>query len=305
MNIDSNRLSPFSTAEAALYARWRDLKLEVAATRIEELLVEIRDLANPSQAEKGAIIERCRHNNMAIYCGPPQLGDQPEIPLQLGRAFGLMRLDHNWLGDDNGLTSLRVRSQGTRKHYIPYTNRPIRWHTDGYYNSPENQIRGMLLHCVHSADEGGSNGLHDPELAYIHLREQNPGYIDALMEADAMTIPIREGEDGSVRREQSGPVFSIDEQGQLHMRFTERQRNITWKKDPLLLEAVEQLKSHLASNNTHILRGLLQPGMGLICNNVLHDRSGFDGDNSASPRLLYRGRYCERIQGTGFETLIG
>lgn len=34
--------------------------------------------------------------------------------------------------------------------------------------------------------------------------------------------------------------------------------------------------------------------MGLVCNNVLHDRAGFDDDPQA-PRLLYRARYLDRL----------
>jgi hypothetical protein len=34
--------------------------------------------------------------------------------------------------------------------------------------------------------------------------------------------------------------------------------------------------------------------MGLLCNNVLHDRSAFSDDPSR-PRLLYRARYLDRI----------
>jgi hypothetical protein len=42
------------------------------------------------------------------------------------------------------------------------------------------------------------------------------------------------------------------------------------------------------------LRGRLEPGMGLVCNNVLHDRGGF-AESSLQRRLLYRARYYERI----------
>jgi hypothetical protein len=38
----------------------------------------------------------------------------------------------------------------------------------------------------------------------------------------------------------------------------------------------------------------MQPGMGLLCNNVLHDRSAFT-DDALNPRLLYRARYLDRI----------
>jgi hypothetical protein len=34
--------------------------------------------------------------------------------------------------------------------------------------------------------------------------------------------------------------------------------------------------------------------MGLVCNNVLHDRSGFV-DDPMHPRLLYRARYLDRV----------
>jgi hypothetical protein len=36
--------------------------------------------------------------------------------------------------------------------------------------------------------------------------------------------------------------------------------------------------------------------MGLVCNNVLHDRAGFV-DDPAQPRLLYRARDLDRIVG--------
>jgi hypothetical protein len=38
----------------------------------------------------------------------------------------------------------------------------------------------------------------------------------------------------------------------------------------------------------------LQPGMGLVGHNVLHDRSAFV-DDPARPRLLYRARFLDRV----------
>ena len=38
----------------------------------------------------------------------------------------------------------------------------------------------------------------------------------------------------------------------------------------------------------------LQAGMGLVGHNVLHDRSAFV-DDPASPRLLYRARFLDRV----------
>jgi len=45
-----------------------------------------------------------------------------------------------------------------------------------------------------------------------------------------------------------------------------------------------------------IFRATLQPGQGLISNNMLHDRSGFD-DYGEHKRQLYRLRYCQRMNG--------
>ena len=206
------------------------------------------------------------------------------------------------MGDDSGLTSLTVRDGGTRKFYIPYTNRPIKWHTDGYYNTVDHQINGLMLHCVQSAAEGGENALMDHELAYILLRDENPKYIGALMQPDVMTIPCRTEHGEVAREEETGPVFSITTEGELHMRFTERKRNIVWKDDSLVQEAVAYLQELLASDSPYIFRGRLEPGMGLVSNNILHDRSAFS-DDDGHKRLLYRARYYDRVAGTGFRYL--
>jgi hypothetical protein len=54
------------------------------------------------------------------------------------------------------------------------------------------------------------------------------------------------------------------------------------------------LEQLLGSNSPHVFRLQLAPGMGLVCNNVLHDRTGFD-DDPTRPRLLYRARYLDRV----------
>lgn len=294
--------SPFNLEQDTVYREWRDRKLAGYPQRVEQLLVEVRDPRNLSENEYQALLQRCRKTNMALYASGTGNDPDPEIALALGRRFGLNRLDRNWLGDDSGLTSLTAVAGGVRQHYIPYTDRPIKWHTDGYYNPPDRQIHGLLLHCVESAESGGENALLDHEIAYILLRDRNPDYIRVLTAPDAMTIPART-ESGEVAREtEPGPVFSLTSEGELHMRFTERKRNIVWKQDPLTLEAVAYLKELLAGDSPYIFRGRLEPGMGLISNNVLHDRAGFrDGDTSK--RLLYRARYYDRISDTGFRLL--
>jgi alpha-ketoglutarate-dependent taurine dioxygenase len=214
------------------------------------------------------------------------------------RHFSLIHFEAHRSAEADGIVALEVVAQGGRLGYIPYTNRPIGWHTDGYYNydGPTRTIRSMLLHCVRSASEGGENGLLDHEIAYIRLRDENPDYISALMRPDAMTIPANEDANGKMRSENTGPVFVIDpDTGGLAMRYTARKRNIRWRKDAATEAAVHALERVLG-NDPLIMRVRLAPGEGVICNNVLHDRIGFDtGANSGSGRLLYRIRSYDRI----------
>jgi hypothetical protein len=186
------------------------------------------------------------------------------------------------------------RGTDERGGFIAYTDRPIKWHTDGYYHPEQRRIRAMVLHCVRPARSGGVNSLLDHELAYIALRDASPRWTRALMAHDAMTIPGREGEGGVVRAAQRGPVFSVDAQdGALHMRYTARTRSIEWKADVATHQAVAFLERVLNDDNPFVLRVRLEAGMGIVANNVLHDRSGFT-DDPASPRLLYRARYLDR-----------
>jgi hypothetical protein len=230
---------------------------------------------------------------MAIFVA--QLDDKRSktIPVNISAQFGMHRLDHNMGADHDGVSELTVRSGQWRGGYIPYTDRPIHWHTDGYYNEPQKKIHGMVLYCVQNALRGGENALLDHEIAYIHLRDSNPEYIRALMHPEAMTIPANVINGMEVRVERTGPVFSCNQHGQLHMRYTARTRSIVWRDDKMTREAVECLKGFLASDSPYVLHTSLQPGMGLICNNVLHDRSGFAEDDTHK-RLIYRLRYYDR-----------
>lgn len=285
---------PFDPNNPFAYARWREDKLAAAPRSAEELIVEVRDPRALTGPEREALQQRIRRCNMAIYASPAREEDAA-IPRQLGRQFGLERLDANWLADEDGISEIQVSGGGTRQSYIPYTDRPIKWHTDGYYNPPERRIRSMLLHCVRSAASGGENRLMDHELAYLLLCDADPQHIRALMQPDAMTIPERVDEQDGIRPAQGGPVFSVDAAtGALHMRYTARTRSIGWKQDAATLAAVAALEKLLGSDSPNIYRIRLEPGMGLLCNNVLHDRAGFD-DEPVHPRLLYRARYYDRI----------
>jgi alpha-ketoglutarate-dependent taurine dioxygenase len=289
--------NPFNPDNDTAYQAWREHKLEDYPERVEDLIVEINDPRQLTQAEHEAIHNRCRKTNMAIYAGPTGSDPDKAIPKSLGKQFGLTELDYNMGADDDGVTSLKVVEGKWRGGYIPYTNRPIHWHTDGYYNLPERQIHGLQLHCVSAAASGGENALLDHEIAYIHLRDANPDYIHALMAANVMTIPPNNENGEQLRPARSGPVFSVLEDGNLHMRYTARTRSIEWSPDPITQAAVKTLEAFLDSSSPYTYRATLQPGQGLISNNILHDRSGFDDDDEHT-RQLYRLRYYQRITDT-------
>jgi len=286
--------NPFDPDNHAAYKAWRTHKLEGYPQRAEELIVEVNDPRNLSDTEREAILVRCAKTNMAIYRSNTGTNPDKLIPATLGAQLGLRYLDRNMGADDDGITALQVVDKQWRSRYIPYTNLPIHWHTDGYYNGLDQQIHTLLLHCVQPAAEGGENALFDHEVAYIRLRDMNPDYIRALMVPDAMTIPANIDNGSVVRPARSGPVFSIDNNGCLHMRYTARAHNIEWKNDAATRAAVSAMETLLASEDPFIYRLTLQPGWGLVSNNVLHDRSGFN-DDPDHPRLLYRLRYFERV----------
>jgi len=293
MNSISN--SPFDLDNDSAYQKWRDTKLSTIPNDISALIVEVRDLGNLRKAEKSALSACISTCNMAIYASAQGHDEDKLMMRRFGAQFGLDNLDHNMGADDEGITELEVKNDALHGRYIPYTDRAIHWHTDGYYNNaPQQTIRGLLLHCVEPAAEGGENALLDHELAYIYLRDIDPEYIRALTQADAMTIPANIIDGKVLRPDRSGPVFSLDTQGHVHMRYTERARNVIWKDDPAVTAAISALVDLLHSDVNYIYRGTLHQGQGLICNNVLHDRSGFE-NKAGQNRLLYRLRYYDRV----------
>jgi alpha-ketoglutarate-dependent taurine dioxygenase len=287
--------SPFDPADERAYAAWRAAKLAAYPASFAELIVPVRDMSALTDVERRALAAACSRANMAIYRSDAHATDK-DLLRRFARQFGLERLDHNWLADEDGVSSVTVNAGAGRGEYIPYTSRPIRWHTDGYYNPPARRIRAMVLHCVTAAAEGGENALMDHEMAYILVRDADAGFAAALMRSDAMTIPARADETGIARPAESGPVFSVDpDTGALHMRYTARTRSIEWNADPAVRGAAACLARILAGPSPYIHRVTLAPGMGILCNNVLHDRAGFT-DDPAHPRLLYRARYRDRVR---------
>jgi len=279
----------------ANYQKWRNARLHNYPCSAEELRIEITGLLGMTDAEKAEILTACQRSNMAIYTCRDDFADRAAVK-SFAAGFGLTRLDHHLCVNDDGVSELTSTTEGVRGDYVPYSNRSLSWHTDGYYNNEARQIHAVVLHCAIAAETGGENALLDTDLAYILLRDIDPRYITALEHPGCMTIPANIGSEGEIRPEACGPVFSYTKgSGRIHMRFSARKKNIAWRDDQVTSEAREALAGVLADQNGPVLRYKLKAGEGLISNNVLHNRTAFE-DGAAEKRLLYRARFFERIE---------
>jgi len=301
MSQQANQLivadSPFYLSNDTAYFSWREEKLRYRKSVLNDLLVQIKDPHQLSDGEKVGVVERCKNFNMAIY----QLSNTDNQDKSLVHALGsqlLMKdLDANLRSDEDSVSSLEVRVQEGNQ-YIPYTNKALSWHTDGYYNALDKQIFGIIMHCVRPAAEGGVNSLLNPENVYIALRDESPAYIEALTHPEAMTIPDNVEAGKVIREAQTGAVFLVKPDGRLHMRFSARKRNIVWRDTKDTQKAVEMINA-LMADEKNVFRIALKSGQGIICNNVLHNRSGFT-DTEEQKRLMYRARYFEAVESFKF-----
>lgn len=289
-------MNPFSLENNTDYKVWRNNKLANYPFNTKSLWVEIEDPFNLSPSEHTQLKHNINHFNFSFYRIHSSFNNKKTIH-QLGLQLGLKQLDNNICADHDKLTSIKVCTRTNQHNYIPYSSRQLSWHTDGYYNKDNQQIKGVLLHCVRPAKKGGVSYVMDQDIAYILLRDHNPDFIRALQHPKAFIIPDNILNGVVIRPAISAAVFSYDPDQSLHMRYSARQRNIIWRDDPTTLAAVDFLKKLWSEENPYIAHHTLQTGEGLLCNNSLHRRSNFeDWDDIERKRLLYRGRYFDRIQ---------
>ena len=290
--------SPFDLGNTEAYTAWRKQKITAAQHALNAGFIEISDPANLTDSERDAIISQCNATNIALYSTPPESDDSV-----LRRNLRAMATSLG-LGDPEGhrskgeaaIVALTVSNRPSQRGFIPYSRKALNWHTDGYYNAPDNTIRGFILHCVQDAMAGGVNQVLDNDIAYIRLRDENPDYIIALMHDRAMTIPETHEEDGTLRPASIGPVFHI-EGDDLIMRYTARTRSIEWRDDPITRKAVAFLQNLLIEGDPLMLEAKLKPGQGVFNNNALHNRTAFDAEEvgNHSRRIMYRVRFNNRI----------
>jgi hypothetical protein len=274
--------------------RWRDQKLSNYPVNAEELMVEISNPFALTAAEVQKIIDLSQKTNVVLYALKRDQMNR-EIVSALAGQLGLSQPDDHFFIARDGLAELSDNPAVAQSAFIPYTNKPLSWHTDGYYNEPERQIYSFILHCASPAVQGGENSVLDHELLCIALYEKDPAYLQVLMGPEVMTIPAHHVDGEEQRAEQSGPVFSVNNHHHWHMRYTARGRYIRWSSDPLVQAAKSFIQEFLSEQQMPgFFNRKLVAGEGVICNNVLHRRAGFT-DSESSKRLFFRSRYLNRI----------
>ena len=272
------------TAKSAEFLRWAEEKERNIPHNIDGIMVNIHDINNVKISEIAKIKETINKCNSCIYSSKIALKSNTNL-LKFVQSVGMRTYDRNNI-ESNEISTI-TPLENNKINYIPYTDKSLNWHTDGYYD--KKSIFSWLLHCVHPATHGGENYLLDHELAlreYV-LRHDD---INNLMSEDALTIP--ESKDTS-RSEISTYIFSIKNQyKKLHMRFSMRKDNIGTS--PKAGDAVTKLKQTIENDCAkYSLTYKLQKNEGIITNNILHGRKAFKDDKVK--RKLLRIRSYERL----------
>jgi alpha-ketoglutarate-dependent taurine dioxygenase len=294
-------MSHLDLDDVKAWQRWVDDKKAAYERRADnqfKLLFDIDADGHIPSALLAELKQQINDYNFALYrmCG--EVDDHLASMKSIGGQIGLKALDKNLCAPEDRVTRLRVTEQGRSNIYIPYSNKAIGWHTDGYYNPMHQRVLALVLHCESPSEQGGVNDLLDHDMAYIHLRTENPQFIKALSQPQVMCIPENVENGVLVRPQTCSAVFmneaADDQAPQLAMRFSKRKRNIIWAQDNLTQEALACLFEFLESDSPYHIRYRLKSGEGLICNNVLHTRSAFS-DSPEHTRIYYRARYYNRI----------
>ena len=272
------------TAKSAEFLRWAEEKEKNIPHNVNEILVNIHDINNVKISEIYKIKETINRYNSCIYSSKVALKTNTNL-LKFVESVGMRTYDRNNI-ESNEISTI-TPLQNNIINYIPYTDKSLNWHTDGYYD--RKSIFSWLLHCVNPATQGGENYLLDHELALREYVLRNDD-IDNLMAEDALIIP--ESKD-TLRSEISTYIFSFkNPYKKLHMRFSMRKDNIGTS--PKASSAITKLREIIENDCAkYSLTYKLQKNEGIITNNILHGREAFKDDKVK--RKLLRIRSYERL----------
>lgn len=112
-------MTPFNLDDDQAYRLWRAEKLGRYPRRAEDIMVAMDD--------REAVLRVCRAANMAIYTTNDEF--DMKTALDFCASLGLRQMDNPLLSGADGISRIEVSTMDHRTGYIPYTNRPLSWHS--------------------------------------------------------------------------------------------------------------------------------------------------------------------------------
>ena len=267
--------------------QWRTLAESTAQLQT----IELRGGALRAQ-EKQALLSALARDASCVYALADAVTEA--YLLQLAGALGLRTLDTTVTATSGQLTTIGVNQRGDKASYVPYSERALGWHTDGYYNAATAAVRSFLLHCVCPAASGGLNQFVDPRRVLARIAAEEPQLLDVLAQKDCLTIPANVRAGREVRAAITTAVFARSSEGQLMTRYTERSRHVNWSHAAESSGAVTTMRSAIRAEARALPSIKLEANCGVLSMNALHCRTAFS-DAHAAPRTILRGRFAEAI----------
>ena len=273
------------SAKSEDFIEWAAKKDLDIPSNINDLKVSISDINHVSKAEISQIKQKLTKFNCCIYASGTDLDDNSKI-MRFAQSLGMRTFDSHNI-DDSAISTISANKNENNMRYIPYTNKGLNWHTDGYYDSKP--IFSWLLHCIEPALSGGENFLLDHELA---IREYILKYDDIIYLTNNETFSIPTDEVAK-REITSNYVCDMNnEYKKLHMNFSMRKENIIVNKDSgsAMSKLIKIIKEDCKKYH---LTYKLSKSEGIVSNNILHGRNAFK--DGRVMRKILRIRSHERL----------
>ena len=104
--------------------------------------VKIPDIENITIKDRKKISSNIEKYNFTLF----ELNDCTNSNLlKFANNLGLEKIIQNPYSDKNGVSNITAIKDKRQGEYIPYTNKKLNWHTDGYYNSEKEEVRAFIL----------------------------------------------------------------------------------------------------------------------------------------------------------------
>ncbi|MEU5212387.1 TauD/TfdA family dioxygenase [Streptomyces sp. NPDC020742] len=211
--------------------------------------------------------------------------------LQLGNPY-IPALYRYAEAKDYSAAYSHIRSDTKDRHPGFSTTAGQAWHVDGLLDDI-GDIRTTILYCIHAAHRGGETLLFNSLAAFAELRKTDPAAAEALLSPRALnrrsTLP-------AIDVSATGPVFAVDEAGNLLSRYTDND-TCTWNFSvgtPGGLRRALAFLRTASDNPRYRLAISLAPGEALIFRNdrLSHGRRPYE-DRPDARRHLVRALYAK------------